>query len=145
MEYHLPQIGDVVAIKFFAIVSGNFTWEYGLGIEQFRVFVNRSVKSPLESTRIFPKFDMISLASSKKLPKFTKNGCYVDLIWMGFIIEYLLSHMDGVGDDDDFASAFFAICLTNTASHSKEFCFCAGDEGRMMNCFDQRVVVYVNV
>ena len=103
------------------------------------------MKSLLESTRAFPKFDMISLASSKKLPKFAKDGCHVDLIWMGFIVEYLLSYIDGVGNDNDFGSVFFAICLTNTASHSEEFHFCVGDEGYMMNCLDQRVVAYVNV
>jgi len=35
LECHFPQIGDVVAIKFFAIVPGYFTQEYGLGIEWF--------------------------------------------------------------------------------------------------------------
>ena len=33
LECHFPQIGDVVAIKFFAIVPGYFIREYGLGIE----------------------------------------------------------------------------------------------------------------
>jgi len=33
LECHFPQVDDVVAIKFFAIVPGYFTWEYGLGIE----------------------------------------------------------------------------------------------------------------
>ena len=64
---------------------------------------------------------------------------------MSFIIKYLFSYMDGVGDDDDFGNVFFAVCLTNTASHDKEFHFCAGDKGCMMNCLDQRVVIYVNV
>jgi len=53
--------------------------------------------------------------------------------------------MDGVSDDDDFGNVFFAACLTNTASHGKEFCFCAGDKGCVVNCLDQRVVIYVNV
>ena len=35
LECHFPQIGDVVTIKFFAIVPEYFTWEYGLGIERF--------------------------------------------------------------------------------------------------------------
>ena len=64
---------------------------------------------------------------------------------MGFIIEYLFSRMDGASDDDDFGNVFFAACLTNTASHGKEFCFCAGDEGCVVNYLDQRVVTYVNV
>ena len=66
------------------------------------------MKSPLESARAFPKFDRISLACSKKLPKFTKDGCHIDLIQMGFIIEYLFSCMDGVGNDNDFGNFIFA-------------------------------------
>ena len=69
----------------------------------------------------------------------------MDLIQMGFIIKYLFSHIDRVGDNDDFGNVFFAACLTNTTSHGKEFYFCAGDKGRMVNCLDQRMVMYVNV
>ena len=69
----------------------------------------------------------------------------MDLIQMGFIIKYLFSHMDGVGDNNDFGNVFFAACLTNTASHGKEFHFCAGDEGHIVNYLDQRVITYVNV
>ena len=103
------------------------------------------MKSPLELARAFPKFNRISLAYSKKLPKFAKDGCCIDLIQMGFIIKYLFSCIDGVGDNNDFGNVFFAACLTNTTSHSKEFCFCAGDKGHVVNCLDQRVVIYVNV
>ena len=89
------------------------------------------MKSPLESARAFLKF--------------AKDGCHMDLIWMGFIIKYLFSYMDGVGDNDDFGNVFFTACLTNTTSHSKEFHFCASDEDYMVNYLDQRVVTYVNV
>jgi len=91
------------------------------------------VKSPPESTRAFPKFNVISLASSKKLPKFIKDGRHVDLIWMGLGIEYLLGHMNGVSDDGDFRDVFFAASLANTTSNSEKFCFCAGDKGCMIN------------
>ena len=37
---------------------------------------------PLELTRAFPKFDMISLALGEELPKFLKDSYRVDLIWM---------------------------------------------------------------
>ena len=53
--------------------------------------------------------------------------------------------MDGVGDNNDFGNVFFAACLTNTASYGKEFHFCAGDKGHVVNRLDQRVVMYVNV
>jgi len=97
------------------------------------------VKSPLELARAFPESNRISLSYSKKLPKFAKDGCHVDLIWMGFIVEYIFSCMDGVGDDDNFGNVFFAVCLTNTASHGKEFRFCAGNKGHM--CYDSMLKV----
>jgi len=103
------------------------------------------VKSPPELARAFPEFDRVSLACSKKLLKFAKDGYHIDLIQMGFIVEYLFSHMDGVSDDDDFGNVFFATCLTNTTSHGKEFCFGAGDKGHVVNHLDQRMVAYVNV
>jgi len=64
---------------------------------------------------------------------------------MGLGIEYLLGHMNGVGDDDDFRDVFFAASLANTASNSKKFCFCAGDKGHVMNCLNQRLVTYVDM
>jgi len=38
------------------------------------------VKSPPESTRAFPNFNVIFLTGSKKLPKFIKDSRCVDLI-----------------------------------------------------------------
>ena len=98
-----------------------------------------------ESTRIFPKFNVISLADSKKLLKFIKDGRHVDLIWMELGIEYLLGCMNDVGDDNDFRDVFFAASLANTASNSEKFCFCAGDKGYVMNHLDQRLVTYVDM
>jgi len=53
--------------------------------------------------------------------------------------------MNGVGDNDDFGNILFAACLVNAASNGEEFSFCTGDEGCMMNCLDQRVIMNVNV
>ena len=103
------------------------------------------MKSPPESTRAFSKFNVIFLAGRKKLLKFIKNGKHVDLIQIGLGIEYLLGCMNGVGDDNDFRDVFFAASLANTISNSEKFCFCAGDEDRMMNCLNQRLVVYVDI
>ena len=82
------------------------------------------MNSPLELARVFPKFNRISLACSKKLPKFAKDGCHVDLIQMSFIIEYIFSCMDGASDDNDFGNVFFAVCLTNTVSHGRVLLLC---------------------
>ena len=64
---------------------------------------------------------------------------------MGLSIEYILSHMNGVSDDNDFGDVFLVAGLINATSDSKEFRFSAGDKGRMMNHFDQRLVTYVDV
>jgi len=64
---------------------------------------------------------------------------------MGLSIEYLLSRMNGVSDNNDFGDVFLVAGLINAASDSKEFRFSAGDKGRMMNRFDQRLVMYVDV
>ena len=53
--------------------------------------------------------------------------------------------MNGVSDDDDFGDVFLVASLINATSDSKEFCFSAGNKGHMMNCFDQRLVTYVDI
>ena len=64
---------------------------------------------------------------------------------MGLGIKYLLSHVNGVSDDNDFRDVFFAASLANATSNSKKFHFCAGDKGHIMNHLDQRLVIYVDV
>ena len=64
---------------------------------------------------------------------------------MGLSIEYLLSRMNGVSDDDDFGDVFLVAGLINAASDSKKFHFSTGDKGYMMNRFDQKLVTYVDV
>ena len=100
---------------------------------------------PPESTRALPKFDVIVLAFSKKLPKFIKDNRCVNLIWMGLSIEYLLSCMNEVSDDNDFRDVCFVASLVNAAFNSEEFRFSTGDKGHMMNHFDQRLVAYMDM
>ena len=64
---------------------------------------------------------------------------------MELSIKYLLSRMNKVGDDNDFGDVFLVAGLINATSDSKEFRFSAGDKGCMMNYFDQRLVMYVDV
>jgi len=90
----------------------------------------------LESIRALPKFDMISLALGEELPKFFKDSCSVDLIWVQLCIKYLLGCVDGVGDDNDFRYIFFVASLIKSTPNRKEFRFSAGDIGHMMNCLD---------
>jgi len=53
--------------------------------------------------------------------------------------------MNGVGDNDDFGNILFTAYLVNAASNGEEFSFYTGDEGCMINCLDQRVIMNVNV
>ena len=53
--------------------------------------------------------------------------------------------MNRVGDDNDFGDVFLVASLINATSDSKEFCFSAGNKGRMMNHFNQRLVTYVDM
>ena len=64
---------------------------------------------------------------------------------MGLGIKYLLSHVNGVSDDNDFKDVFFAASLADATSNSEKFHFCAGDKGRIINHLDQRLVMYVDV
>jgi len=94
------------------------------------------MKVPLELTREFPKFDMISLVLGEELPKFFKDSCRVDLIWVRLCIEYLLGRVDGVGDDNDFRHIFFVAGLIKSIPNHEKFHFGAGDIGCVMNCLD---------
>jgi len=67
LKSHLPQIDVVVTIDFFVEVPRDLAREYWYGFEHFGVFVGRFVKIPLELTRAFPKFDVISLASGEEV------------------------------------------------------------------------------
>jgi len=91
---------------------------------------------PLELTRALPKFNMISLALGEELPKFFKDSCSMDLIWVQLCIKYLLGRMDGVSDNDDFRYIFFVASLIKSTPNHEEFHFGAGDVGHMINCLD---------
>jgi len=60
----------------------------------------------------------------------------MDLIWVQLCIKYLLGYVDGVSDDNDFRYIFFVVSLIKSTPNYEEFCFGAGDVGRMMNHFD---------
>jgi len=79
---------------------------------------------------------MISLTLGEELPKFFKDSCSMDLIWVRLCIKYLLGHVDGVSDDDDFRYIFFVASLIKSTPNRKEFRFSAGDIGCMMNRLD---------
>ena len=94
------------------------------------------MESPIEATWAFLEFNGISLVSREEMPKFTKDGSQVDLIWVGFVIKNLPSCMNGVGNNDDFGNVLFVACLVNAISNGEKFSFCTSDEGHVMNCLD---------
>jgi len=75
---------------------------------------------------------MISLALGEELLKFFKDSCSMDLIWVRLCIEYLLGHVDGVSNDDDFRYIFFVASLIKSTSNHKKFRFSAGDVGHIV-------------
>ena len=103
------------------------------------------MKIPFETARVFPKLYVILLAFGEELSKFFKDSSGMDLIWMQFYIEYLFGRVDGVGDDNYFRNFFFVTGLVKTTSNCKEFCFSASDEDHMVNCFNKRFVLHVNM
>ena len=94
------------------------------------------MKVLLELTRAFSKFNMISLVLREELPKFLKDSCRVDLIWIQLCIKYLLGHVDRVSNDNDFRYIFFVAGLIKSTPNHKKFRFGAGNIGHVINCLD---------
>ena len=61
----------------------------------------------------------------------------MDLIWVRIAIESPFGHMDRVSYDNDFGDIIDRVHLIDTASDSKQFCFCTCYKGSVMNCFDK--------
>jgi len=57
LERHLPLLDDIITIRLFAKIPGNFAREDGDWLEQLGVLVNIMVESPLEVAQTLPKFD----------------------------------------------------------------------------------------
>jgi len=59
LKCHLPLIDDIIAVCLLAKVLGNFARIKENRMEQFRVFVDIMIKSPLETAWTLPKFDRV--------------------------------------------------------------------------------------
>ena len=97
------------------------------------------MKSPIETAGTLPKLDDVVLVFSEESVYFMENDCHVELIWMGFTVKDLLCSVNGIGNNYDFGYVIFAVCLVDTTSNSKKFCFSTHDVRCMMNCLCQRV------
>ena len=142
LECYFPMTDDVVAIAL-AIIPWNTTWKHRLRIKWFRILINCLMKSPVEMTRTFPKFDRVVLIFSEESTQFLKNRSHMELIWMGTVFKDFLSSMYWVSNDDYLGNIISAACLIDTASNSKKLCFSTCDVHGMMDRLYQRMVVYM--
>jgi len=145
LEGHLPLFDDVITIQFLVIIPRCFAGIWGSQVEWLGIFVDVFMKSLFEATRAFPKFNGIFTIFDKEISQFVKNGHSVRLKWMRFAIKYFLRSMDGISDDNNFWHVFFNAGLINAASNCEQFCFCACYEHCMVNCFDERLIGWMDV
>jgi len=59
---------------------------------------------------------------------------------MGGWVEYSLSSMNGVGNDDNLGDIRLGCGLINATSNSKHLGFCASYECSMMDSLDERLI-----
>jgi len=59
------------------------------------------MKSPLDFTWAFPKFDGVPLVRVEEFPQFAQDSSRVNLKGVDITIKDFLGHMDGVGFDDN--------------------------------------------
>ena len=69
----------------------------------------------------------------------------MDLIRVWFAGEDFLCSMDGVRYDNDFGHIGDIASLINAASYCKKFCLRARDKGSVVNSFDKRSIVEVDM
>jgi len=111
----------------------------------FSLIVNSFVKKPITMTWEFPEFDYVIGIWVEKSSKFIRDSCYMDLVRMWQIFKDLLCRVNGISDDDDFTNALKICCLVNAASNGKKFSFSSYDVNYMMNCFNDLLVLTINV
>ena len=69
----------------------------------------------------------------------------MDLIRVRFAGEDFLCSMDGIRYDNDFGHIGDIASLINAASYCKKFCLHARDEGSVVDSFDKRSIVGMDV
>ena len=69
----------------------------------------------------------------------------MDLIRVRSAVEDFLCSMDGIRYDDDFGHVGDIASLINATSYCKKFCLCASDKGSVVDSFDKRTIVGVDM
>jgi len=67
------------------------------------------------------------LISGEKLTEIAEDGHSLTLVRVQHCIEYFLSHMDGIGDNNDFGDVILGTCLIDATPDCKEFSFSGSD------------------
>jgi len=71
-------------------------------IERFHLFINSFVQDPITSTRALPEFDGVILMMQEEGPKFFKYSSSMNLKRVSRGIKNSFSHVNRVGDNNDF-------------------------------------------
>ena len=69
----------------------------------------------------------------------------MDLIRVRSAVEDFLCSMDGIRYNDDFGHVGDITSLINAASYCKKFCLRASDKGSVVDSFDKRTIVGVDM
>ena len=94
------------------------------------------MESLFAMTWTIPELDRIIVIFDKKLPKFTENYRYMNLVRIQWWIKNSLSNMNRICDDNDSTGIGKTSSLVNTTSYCKELCFSIYDIYGIMNYFD---------
>ena len=103
------------------------------------------MKSPLDFTWAFPEFDGVRLVRVEEFLQFAQDSSRVNLEGVDIAIKDFLGCIDEVSYDDNLGDVIKGAGLVYTASDSKQLCFSCSYKGRMMNCFDKRLICRVDI
>ena len=96
-------------------------------------------------TRTFLELDQVVFVCDKEPSEFFGDGSWVDLEWMDRRVKDKSCYMDGVSDNDDFWYTRYVGSLIDTISNSKKLSLGRCNIGCIMDSFDNRPVLDVNV
>ena len=132
LKKHFLVVENVITFTFSTKVPWGFTREGWDKVITLGFFINYIVKWLFATAGTIPKFNGIVVVFLKKLSKFTKYSCWLNLIWVGQWIKYFLCSMDRVCNNKDTFDIRKTGSLINTASYCKEFSFSGCDINHIM-------------
>jgi len=94
------------------------------------------VKVPVKLAGTLPEFNRIALIFGENLMEIAKDGHSLTLVRVRRCVEYFISCMDGISNNNNFGNILLGTCLIDTTPDRKEFCFSGCDKDSMVQCFD---------